>query len=255
MSLYLASLNSGSNGNCYYIGNETNAILIDAGISCRETERRMNRLGLHVDMIKAIFITHEHTDHTRGVEVLSRKHGIPVYITADTHRSSRLMLSPELYRNFSSGCHIQIGSLEVISFPKHHDASEPQSFIVNADGLTAGVFTDIGSNCEHVSYHFSRCHAAFLEANYDEKMLANGRYPIHLKRRISGLKGHLSNIQALEIFNNHRSPDLKLLFLSHLSAENNHPQLAYNVFHPHANGIKIVIASRHVESEVFVIGD
>ncbi|MCX6282628.1 MAG: MBL fold metallo-hydrolase [Bacteroidetes bacterium] len=253
MPLYLASLNSGSNGNCYYIGNETEAVLIDAGISCRETERRMERLGLNIRNVKAIFITHEHTDHTRGVEVLSRKHSIAVYITAATHQSSGLMLSPELYRNFTSGNTIQIGAISVNPFPKQHDASEPHSFTVSSGGITAGVFTDIGSGCENVLYHFAQCNAAFLEANYDEKMLESGRYPLHLKRRIRGMKGHLSNDQALEIFTKHRSPQMKLLMLSHLSAENNHPQLAYNIFYPHAIGIKIVVASRHVESEVYAV--
>lgn len=254
MPIYLASLNSGSNGNCYYIGNEAEAVLIDAGISCRETERRMERMGLNIKKVKAIFISHEHTDHTRGAEVLSRRHGISVYITAVTHRSSRLMLSPELYRNFSSGDHVSVGDLCVIPFPKNHDASEPHSFIIRSGGLTAGVFTDIGSMCEQVSFHFSQCDAAFLEANYDEQMLENGKYPVHLKRRIRGMNGHLSNHQALEIFMNHRSLALRLVLLSHLSAENNHPQLAYNVFHPHANGTRIVVASRHAESEVYVIG-
>jgi len=253
MPLYLASLNSGSNGNCYYIGNETEAVLIDAGISCRETERRMNRLELSIRNVRAIFITHEHTDHTRGVEVLSRKHGIPVYITAATHRSSRLMLDPELVKPFTSGKALRIGSLCVNPFPKQHDASEPHSFTVSAHDVTAGVFTDIGSSCGHVVHHFSQCHAAFLEANYDEKMLENGRYPLALKRRIRGLKGHLSNDQALELFTTHRLSRMQILILSHLSAENNHPQLVYNIFHRHANGIKIVVASRHTETDVYCV--
>ena len=151
----------------------------------------MQRLGLSIEKVRAIFISHEHTDHTRGVEVLSRKHRINVYITAATHRSSRLMLSPELYMNFTAGNDLYIGDLRVIPFPKNHDASEPHSFIVSSGRLTAGVFTDIGSDCEHVSHHFSQCDAAFLEANYDERMLENGRYPHHLKRRIRGLNGHL----------------------------------------------------------------
>jgi len=253
MPLYLASLNSGSNGNCYYIGNETEAVLIDAGISCRETEKRMSRTGLNIKKVRAIFITHEHTDHTRGVEVLSRKHGIPVYITAATHRNSRLMMSPDLFRNFTSGNTVRIGHLRVTPFPKNHDAAEPHSFTISGEGVTAGVFTDIGSSCEHVKHHFSKCHAAFLETNYDELMLENGRYPQALKRRIRGVKGHLSNKQALDLFTTHRLPEMKLLLLSHLSAENNHPQLAYNVFYPHAGGTKIVVASRYVESEVYSV--
>jgi phosphoribosyl 1,2-cyclic phosphodiesterase len=253
MPLYLASLNSGSNGNCYYIGNGEEAVLIDAGISCRETEKRMARLELPIHSVTAIFITHEHTDHTRGVEVLSRKHNIPVYITGKTHQNSRLYLEERLVRRYSAGTPVHIGSLRVDPFPKFHDASEPHSFTVSSNGLTAGVFTDIGSPCEHVTHHLSQCHAAFLEANYDEEMLENGRYPIYLKRRIRGPEGHLSNDQALDLFSTYGSQRMKLLILSHLSAENNHPQLVHELFTRNANGTHVVVASRYEESELFYI--
>jgi phosphoribosyl 1,2-cyclic phosphodiesterase len=253
MSLYIAALNSGSNGNCYYIGTQQEAVLIDAGISCRETERRMMRMGLPLRNVKAIFITHEHTDHTRGAEVLSRKYGIPVYITEATYRSSRINLESQALMSFKAGMPVDIGNLRVNPFPKLHDASEPHSFTVSTNGLTAGVFTDLGTACEHVIHHLSQCHAAFLEANYDERMLENGRYPVYLKRRIRGMEGHLSNDQALDLFITHRSPWMQLLVLSHLSAENNHPQLVHDLFSRHANGTKIVVASRYEETEVFCI--
>ena len=253
MPLYLASLNSGSNGNCYYIGSESEAVLIDAGISCRETEHRMGRLGLTLGRVKAIFITHEHTDHTRGVEVLSRKHKIPVYITAATRQNSRLYFEPDLVNSFTAGVPVCIGEMSVQPFPKWHDASEPHSFTVSAQGLTAGVFTDIGASCENVTRNFTKCQAAFLESNYDEEMLENGRYPLHLKRRIQGMEGHLSNIQALDLFTAHRSPGLQLLLLSHLSAENNRPRLVHELFSKHAKGTKIVVASRYEETGVFCI--
>jgi phosphoribosyl 1,2-cyclic phosphodiesterase len=255
MPLYLTSLNSGSNGNCYYIGNGDDAVLIDAGISCRETERRMMRLGLPIRNVKAIFITHEHTDHTRGAEVLSRKHRIPVYITGATFLNSRMNLEPGLTKDFNSETTVVIGGLTIKPFPKWHDASEPHSFTVSSNGITAGVFTDIGTACENVALHLRTCHAAFLEANYDETMLDNGHYPPYLKKRIKSMEGHLSNDQALELFNTHRSPNLKLLILSHLSAENNRPQLVHELFSRHAKGTRIVVASRFEESEVFCIGD
>lgn len=255
MPLYLASLNSGSNGNCYYVGNGTEAVMIDAGISCRETERRMMRLGLPIRHVRAIFITHEHTDHTRGAEVLSRKFGIPVYITGATYRSSRLNLDPSSMRPFAAGSPVHIGGLRVNPFPKWHDASEPHSFTVSAGKLTAGVFTDIGTACEQVAHHLSQCHAAFLEANYDEAMLDRGRYPLHLKRRIRGAEGHLSNVQALDLFTMHKPSFMQLLILSHLSAENNHPQLVHDLFTRHANGTQIVVASRLEETELFCIQD
>jgi len=253
MSLYLASLASGSNGNCYYIGNEDDAVLIDAGISCRETERRMSRLGLSLQMVRAIFISHEHGDHIRGVEVLSRKHGIPVYITPSTYRNSRMRPDPSLARSFLAHEPVQIASLNVHPVPKQHDGIDPHSFSVTGNGVTVGVFTDIGIACDHVVDHFSRCHAAFLEANYDETMLLEGNYPIHLKRRIRGGKGHLSNTQALETFIWYRAPFLKLLILSHLSENNNHPQIVFDLFKPYANGTEVVIASRYQESELHQI--
>ena len=253
MSLYISSLASGSNGNCYYVGDASEALLIDAGISCRETERRMDRLGLAMRNVKAIFISHEHTDHTRGAEVISRKFGVPVYITPATHNNSRLWLDPRLVKSFSPEEPVQIGGLSVHAFPKRHDASEPHSFTVSGNGITVGVFTDIGIACEHVVRHIRRCHAAFLEANYDETMLENGSYPIYLKRRIRGEDGHLSNRQALELFTTHRSPFLSLLVLSHLSAMNNSPKLVHELFTRHANGTRIVVASRYEESEVFKV--
>jgi phosphoribosyl 1,2-cyclic phosphodiesterase len=251
--LYLASLNSGSNGNCYYVGNSQDAVLIDAGISCRETEHRMSRLGLSLAKVRAILISHEHSDHTMGVEVLSRKHRIPVYITPSTHLNSRLRLDPHHLQPFSASEELHFGSLTVNAFSKQHDAADPHSFIVTGNGITVGVFTDIGSVCEQLIHHFGQCHAAFLEANYDETMLEEGRYPYFLKKRIRGGKGHLSNLQALELFNSYRAPFLELLVLSHLSEHNNHPRIVTGLFTPHANGTRVAIASRFGESEVFSV--
>ena len=249
--LYLSSLNSGSNGNCYYVGNNHDAVLIDAGISCRETEHRMSRLGLSLAKVRAILISHEHTDHTMGAEVLSCKHKIPVYITPATHLNSRLRLDQHLLQPFSASEELHFGSLTVKAFTKQHDAADPHSFTITGSGITVGVFTDIGSVCEQLIHHFGQCHAAFLEANYDEKMLEEGRYPYFLKRRIRGGHGHLSNLQALELFSSYRAPFLELLILSHLSEQNNHPRLVNDLFELHANGTRVAIASRYGESEVF----
>jgi phosphoribosyl 1,2-cyclic phosphodiesterase len=253
MSLYICSLNSGSNGNCYYIGNEKEAVLIDAGISCRETEKRMLRAGLDIRSVKAIFISHEHSDHIRGVEVLSRKHNLPVYITPSTKSYGNLQLQEHLNFTFDAGRPQQVGDLRITGFRKAHDASDPHSFIVEHLDTTVGVFTDIGSSCRHVITHFSRCHAVFLESNYDEEMLRNGSYPIYLKRRISGGQGHLSNTQALQLLLTYRRQDLSHVLLSHLSAENNCPSLVEELFTRHAPETNITVASRHEESAVFFI--
>jgi phosphoribosyl 1,2-cyclic phosphodiesterase len=253
MSLFTSSLNSGSNGNCYYVGNAREAVMVDAGLSCRETEKRMARLGLSMQQVKAIFISHEHSDHIRGLEVMSRKHQIPVYINEATLRSGRLNLNSELVHEFKAHEAVVIGGLSVIPFPKEHDAADPYSFIVKGNGVNIGVLTDIGTVCERVIRYFKQCHAAYLEANYDVTMLEDGHYPIYLKRRISGDKGHLSNHQALELFKKHRAAHMSHVFLSHLSKENNSPQLAADLFNTYADDIHVVVASRYKETPLFCI--
>jgi len=146
-----------------------------------------------------------------------------------------------------------VGELTVTAFTKQHDAADPHSFIVSYNSITVGIITDIGIACDKVIHYFKQCHAAFLETNYDEVMLENGSYPLHLKNRIRGGQGHISNKQALELFINHRPPFMTHLLLSHLSQENNSPQIAESVFTPYSNGTKIIVASRHEATEVFTI--
>ncbi|MEO6732624.1 MAG: MBL fold metallo-hydrolase [Ferruginibacter sp.] len=253
MSLFITSINSGSNGNCYYIGNDTEAVLIDAGISCRETEKRMRLLGLSMNKVKAIFISHEHTDHVRGLAGLAEKHSLPVYITSHTYRRCSIPINKTLIHELYTHEPVAIGELQVTAFPKNHDAVDPHSFIISCEGVTIGVFTDIGISCEHVIKYFGKCHAAFLEANYDEELLENGRYPQHLKNRIRGGKGHLSNRQALEIFTTHRPPFMTHLLLSHLSKDNNKPLMVQQLFTAHAEGIQIIVASRYEQSAIYKI--
>jgi phosphoribosyl 1,2-cyclic phosphodiesterase len=253
MSLFITSLNSGSNGNCYYIGNREEAIIVDAGLSCRETEKRMNRLGLDISKLKAVFISHEHTDHVFGLPVLTKKYQIPVYITERTRIYSGLNLQPHLVQPFNSYDPVQVGSITVHAFPKHHDAADPHSFIVSANGVKVGIFTDIGNACNNVTDSFSQCNAVFLESNYDEAMLMNGRYPYYLKQRIRGGKGHLSNKQAFDLFSGCRSPYMTHLLLSHLSRENNTHEIVDGIFQPHSKNTTIVIASRYKETAVYEI--
>ncbi|RKR84836.1 phosphoribosyl 1,2-cyclic phosphodiesterase [Mucilaginibacter gracilis] len=253
MSLFIASLNSGSNGNCYYIGNERDAVLVDAGISCRETEKRMLRLGLSMNKVRAIFISHEHSDHINGVAVLAKKYQLKVYITPKTMLNGGLALQPHLVAPFTGYEPERVGEMDITAFPKFHDAADPHSFMVSYQGINVGIFTDIGAPCQHVIQHFSQCHAAFLEANYCETLLEQGRYPYHLKRRIRSGHGHLSNTQALDIFKTHRPAHMSHLLLAHLSKDNNNPELVQNLFNAHANGTHVSVASRYAESEVYQI--
>lgn len=252
MSLFIASLNSGSNGNCYYAGTHNDAVLVDVGISCRETERRMKQLGLNIKNVKAIFVSHEHGDHIKGVSVLANKYKLPVYITSLTAKHGPILIK-HLSKTFIADEPVYVGELCITAFTKQHDAGDPHSFIISHNNVTVGVFTDIGIACSNVQHYFKQCHAAFLESNYDEDMLEHGRYPLHLKNRIRGGQGHLSNRQALELFTLHRPPFMTHLLLSHLSKENNTPELAAASFAAFFTEINITVASRHEASSVFHI--
>ncbi|QMU29566.1 MBL fold metallo-hydrolase [Adhaeribacter radiodurans] len=253
MSLFITSLNSGSNGNCYYVGNDQDAILVDAGISCRETEKRMCRLGLSMSKVKAIFISHEHSDHIRGLSVLARKYHLPVFITPATLLNSRLGTEQFYTIPLKGYDSISIGELSITAFPKSHDASDPHSFLITFQDIKVGVFTDIGFACEHVIHHFKQCHAAFLEANYDDELLDNGYYPYYLKNRIRSPKGHLSNKQALDLFAGYKPPFMSHVLLSHLSKNNNCPKLVKELFDRNADGTEVVVASRYEETPVYTI--
>jgi phosphoribosyl 1,2-cyclic phosphodiesterase len=254
MALFITSLNTGSNGNCFYIGNNEEAILVDAGLTCKETEIRMLRLNLDIKKVKAIFISHEHGDHIKGLPVISKKYQLPVYITRNTLISGRQQLLPHLTKTFTAYQAIMIGSLAITAFPKNHDAAEPHSFVVGCNQINVGIFTDIGRHCDHLINNFKLCNAAFLEANYDEEMLDKGRYPYYLKNRIRGGRGHLSNQQALDLFKNHKPAQMSHLLLSHLSKDNNCPDLVQSLFDSHADGTAIIVASRLKETPVYAIG-
>lgn len=253
MALQITSLNSGSNGNCYYIGNDDDAVLVDVGISCKEIEKRMLSLGLSIQKLRAIFISHEHTDHIKGLPVLASRYNLPVFISQKTLLNSRMVLNPANIFWLDGSGEARINSLMVKAFSKRHDAADPHSFIIKSGGVCVGVFTDIGAVCKNLEKHFSQCHAAFLEANYDEDMLENGSYPYFLKNRIRGGFGHLSNNQALDVFKTHRPKFMSHLFLSHLSKDNNCPDRAKQLFDEHSGNIKILIASRNHATPLYYI--
>ena len=249
--LEICALASGSNGNCYYIGNEKDAVLIDAGISCRQIFSRVEEKGLQLSKIKAIFITHEHSDHIRGARVVSKRLKIPVFITPKTYFATYNNLKPDIPKFFEPGEKISVGRFEIHSFLKNHDAANPCSFRIEYEGINVGVFTDIGEPCENVKSHLKKCDALYLETNYDEKMLWDGKYPFYLKRRIASEQGHLSNKQAFELLENHSGENLKCVFLSHMSKENNTPEIAFNEIRPLETRFEIKLTSRYEAAEIY----
>jgi phosphoribosyl 1,2-cyclic phosphodiesterase len=249
----ICALASGSNGNCYYIGNEDDAILIDAGINCKQILIRLHTKGLKPSKIRAIFITHEHNDHVCGARVLGKKLDIPVYMTKGTYESLYFTNRPLAVRFIRPGEPVMFIPFIVHPILKNHDATEPTSFRIELQGVNIGVFTDIGLPCNNVTTHIRQCHALFLETNYDEKMLWDGSYPYHLKQRVASDVGHLSNIQAVNLLSEHAGSALKWVLLSHLSGENNTPQIAFQALKHFEDRFKIVLTSRREPSEVIEI--
>ncbi len=250
----ICALASGSNGNCYYIGNNEDAVLIDAGLSFKQILKRMEAKALDPKKIRAVFISHEHGDHVRGVRVLGKKLDIPVYMTNGTYAASFRTWKPVSYIAIENNIPVGMGLFKVYPILKNHDAAEPTSFRVEHRGYSIGVFTDIGTPCDNVKQHLKQCHALFLETNYDPQLLKEGPYPYYLKVRIDSAVGHLSNIQAFELLKEHAHPDLQCVFLSHLSAENNRPELAYNQFKSLEDKFLVKLTDRYAAGELFTMG-
>lgn len=246
----ICSLASGSNGNCYYIGNEKDAILIDAGIHYNQLLVRLKEAGLGKDKIKAIFISHEHSDHIQGMRIICKKLNAPGIISKRTFFKIADRWKPDSYSFFTPGHVYKIGDISIHPFIKKHDAVEPCSFRVELEGKSIGVLTDIGEPDETLQQEFSKCDAVFLESNYDKDMLWNGHYPYILKRRVDSDLGHLSNAQALDLTKQFASPQLKTIFLSHISASNNTIELAMKNFSVLNGRFDIKLASRYGISEL-----
>jgi phosphoribosyl 1,2-cyclic phosphodiesterase len=249
----ICALASGSNGNCYYIGNQHGAVLIDVGISTRQLMQRFSSAGLTPAKVKAIFVSHEHSDHSRGVQVLSKRLAIPVYMTSRTYYAMPRPHRPDYVQFFNPGEMVNTGSFVVHTLLKNHDAAEPCSFRIEYNGKSVGVFTDIGEPCSNVREAVHNCHALFMESNYDEEMLLKGSYPWFLKNRVASAQGHLSNIQALELIEHYGNPELECIFLSHISKENNTPDLALSVFQKLRDQMVIKPTSRFAATEVYML--
>lgn len=228
----LCSIASGSSGNCIYLGEEDGGILIDAGISRKRIVTGLERKGLSLDDIKAIFITHEHSDHISGLGPVLRKNPIPVYATADTvsaiwEKTNMNNISPELFHSIRPEEEIEAGEMLVRPFSISHDAVDPVCYTVEKQGKRAAVATDMGCFDDTIIRVLGQCDSVLIEANHDINMLQVGPYPYSLKMRILGNKGHLSNTSCADLIKEILHKDLKHLVLGHLSRENNFPQLAY----------------------------
>lgn len=253
----VCSLASGSNGNIYYVEYRGNAIVVDMGISFKRLKNRAQTRHVDLRKIRAVLVSHEHSDHVYGLAALCRHTGAQAYMTRGTFDGMRVKYRPENgnVTFFSPGVPFAVGDFVVHSFVKPHDVEEPCSFRVEVGGVSVGVFTDIGATCDGLEENLRLCHMAFLESNYDEDMLRAGRYPEYLKRRIVSGLGHLSNAQAADIVRKVRPPMLHTLFLSHISHDNNRPDIALRTFGDLCSLYKVKVMSRDEASDLWRVGD
>ncbi len=219
----IASLGSGSRGNATLVQHKETTLLVDNGFSLKQFTRRLDRLKIDPDSIDAVLLTHEHGDHSGGIERLCTSHGIPLWTAVGT---ARAVLAPDFqYHRLVAGDAVTVGGIEVLPITVPHDASEPLQFIFHQldNGKRLGILTDTGHVTQHIVEAFSNLDALLLEFNYDPGMLESGPYPEMLKQRVGGNHGHLSNEQSIELLRQIDTARLNCLIAGHISEKNNTP--------------------------------
>jgi len=228
MALRLCVLGSSSAGNCTYVGSETTGLLVDAGLSGRETVRRLGEIGVAVESIRAICLTHEHTDHTSGLGALHKGGRVELYANSGTIEGLQARGASEAlaWKVFSNGSPFQVGDLTIEPFSVPHDAYDPVGFIIGCEGRRVGVVTDMGMVTGLIRERLRHCVAVVVEANHDERLLKDADRPWRLKQRIAGRQGHLSNANAAELIAEIAGETLAVAYLAHLSQDCNRPDIA-----------------------------
>jgi phosphoribosyl 1,2-cyclic phosphodiesterase len=231
-TLSVCLLASGSKGNSIYISDGATSILLDAGLSGKAIESRLSERGLNAADLDGLLVSHEHSDHIRGVGILSRRYGLPVYISAPTHEAAPQLGKLAQLNPFRVGTSFKINTLQIHPFAISHDAADPAGFTISNNGLKVGVATDLGVATAMVKEHLKGAGLLILEANHDVDMLTNGPYPWPLKQRIRSRSGHLSNEESRDLLAELKHPDLSHVVLAHLSETNNDPSLARDTVVP-----------------------
>ena len=226
MSLRICVLASGSRGNSTWIATGRTRLLVDAGLSRRETCARLASVGERLETCDAILISHEHADHMSGLRRLALSLRRPVYLNEGTRAAIDWDPKITAFETFEAGKRFAVGDIEVTPFSIPHDAADPVAFTFAAEGLKVGVVTDLGYVPEHVKQHLRGCHLLAFESNHDIEMLRVGPYPWFVKQRVLSRHGHLSNHAAAEFLADAYDGAAQVLVLAHLSEANNHPEIA-----------------------------
>jgi phosphoribosyl 1,2-cyclic phosphodiesterase len=240
-------LASGSRGNSVYISDGDTSLLIDAGLSGIEIERRMKARNLDIKSLDAIIVSHEHSDHIQGVGILARRYHLPVYISSQTLGSAAAQLGVMQHlQHFSCGTEFAICNLNIRPFSISHDASDPAGFTIGSNGHKIGIATDLGIATTMVRQHLKDCCCLILEANHDIPMLEEGPYPWSVKQRVKGRTGHLSNESSRELLMDVLHDQMTHVILAHLSETNNTPEKALRVVTEHLQDthLKVSVATQ-----------
>ncbi|MDG1165118.1 MAG: MBL fold metallo-hydrolase [Porticoccaceae bacterium] len=216
-----ASLGSGSKGNATLIEWRDTCIMVDCGFSIRDTTQRLAKLGKTPEDLSAILVTHEHSDHWKGVVPLANKFSIKVFLTAGCLKSRNLENPTTDFQIINSHQQFDVGDIRVTPVPVPHDAREPVQYLFNSESHQLGVLTDIGSLTPHVEAQYAHCDGLLVEANHDLDMLAAGPYPAFLKDRVGGQWGHLNNQQTARLISRVAQDQLQHLVIGHISEKNN----------------------------------
>lgn len=259
--LHFCSLYSSSEGNCFYVNSLNTHILIDAGVSLKKIEEALYQIGVNIEDIHAVLVTHEHTDHSKSLGTLSKKYNIPIYANKKTWEvmpSQREKISKENQRTFIPEKHFSVGDLTIFPFRTPHDAACPCGFNITGDRTKISVATDLGHITPTIIKRLENSVFVLLESNYDTEVLKCCSYPYSLKTRISGPSGHLSNLEASQTIVKLMNSGLKEVMLGHISKESNFPELAYQtvldeVSLNSATKIPIHIASRSMPTDIIHI--
>jgi len=272
MAIRMTVLASGSRGNSAVLSSSDTSILIDAGLSCKETLKRMHTAGEDPLALKGVVITHEHQDHVNGLAVLARKLRIPIYMTEPTHHAwkrwyrsnaprksdgSKADAHIEQLELFNAGEAFQIGDIGVTPFTIPHDAADPVGFVFNVEGIRIGFVTDLGYMPTSVRTHLRGCDGLVIESNHDLEMLRVGPYPWAVKQRVMSRTGHLSNEELAKFLATDYDGGAAFIVLAHLSENNNLPEVALacaeNALNPrrsllHANLVRLAAQDAPIES-------
>ncbi len=220
-------LASGSKGNALFVGTSQTKVLIDAGLSARQIAKKLSEINVDLSEIDAIVVTHEHSDHIRGIEMLGCKMGIPVFANSDTARAIYESIgdAPK-FKIFSTGEKFEFGDIEFDPFSIQHDAMDPVGFVLRLGSVKLGICADLGFATTLVENKLQECDYLYLESNHQVEMVHACPRPAVYKQRVLGRLGHLSNAQATELLEKLLHSNLKHIHLAHLSSECNNPDLA-----------------------------